>query len=107
MAWIYLFSAAGLEIVMAAALRQSNGWADFPASVLAVASALGSIFLLAHALKYLPVGTAYALWTGTGAVGVTAIGILLFRESLSPWRLASIALVVTGLVALRLSETAS
>jgi quaternary ammonium compound-resistance protein SugE len=104
MAWITLFSAGIVEIAMALLLKFSDGWTRFWPSVLGIAAALASIFLLTHAIKGLPVGTAYAVWTGIGSVGVTAIGILFFNDSASPFRLVCIGLIVFGMVGLRLIE---
>lgn len=104
MAWFYLLAASIVEIAMALFLKSSEGWTRLWPSVLGVASAGASIFFLTHAVKTLPVGTAYAIWTGIGSVGVTLIGILWMGESASPLRLTCVALVVAGMVGLRLLD---
>ncbi|MES2070676.1 MAG: multidrug efflux SMR transporter [Pseudomonadota bacterium] len=104
MAWLTLTLAGIVEIAMALLLKSSDGWSRLWPSVLAVAAALASIFLLAHAVKSLPVGTAYAIWTGIGSVGVAAVGMVFFNDTASSPRLACIALIVIGMVGLRLID---
>jgi quaternary ammonium compound-resistance protein SugE len=96
MAWFYLLAASIVEIAMALLLKSSQGWTRLWPSVLGVAAAGASIFFLTHAVKTLPVGTAYAIWTGIGSVGVTLIGILWMGESASPLRLLCVVLVVAA-----------
>jgi quaternary ammonium compound-resistance protein SugE len=88
---------------MAFALKSSAGWTRPLPSLLALATALGSIYLLATAVRALPLGVAYAVWTGIGAVGVTLVGFLVFAESLSVARLVFMGFVFVGIVGLRLS----
>jgi quaternary ammonium compound-resistance protein SugE len=102
MGWFFLLSAGLVEIAMAAALKQSEDWTRLAPSVAGVLAALLSIFLLAKALRYLPLGSAYAIWTGIGSVGVVLMGVLFFGDALSAPRLACIALVVAGSVGVRL-----
>ena len=102
--WMLLALAGAVEVVMAFALKSSHSWTRPLASACGIAAALASIFLLTLSLKRLPLGTAYAIWTAIGAVGVVAVGALVFGESLSPWRLACIGLVVAGTAGLRLVE---
>jgi quaternary ammonium compound-resistance protein SugE len=104
MAWLILLAAAVLEITWALALKESEGFTRLVPSVLGVVTAIGSVGLLMLALRDLPVGTAYAVWTGLGAVGVALAGILLLGESASPERLACLAVVFTGVAGLRLVE---
>ena len=104
MAWILLFAAGLVEIVMAIALKQSAGWTRFWPGAIGIGAALASIFLLTAALRTLPVGTAYAIWTGIGAIGVTVIGIVAFQESASAMRLLCIALIFVGIIGLRIFE---
>ena len=104
MAWLILLAAAVLEITWALALKGSEGFTRLLPSVLGVVTAIGSVALLMLALRDLPVGTAYAVWTGLGAVGVALAGILLFGESASPERLACLAVVFAGVAGLRLVE---
>lgn len=106
MAWFYLLSASLVEIVMALLLKASEGWTRLLPGLLGLAAGGASVFLLTHALKTLPVGTAYAIWTGIGSVGVALVGILALGESAAPTRLFCIALVVVGMVGLRLVESA-
>jgi quaternary ammonium compound-resistance protein SugE len=104
MAWLTLIAAGLVEIVMALALKSAAGWTRLWPSVIGVAAALASVVLLTLAVKSLPVTTAYAVWTGIGAVGVSLIGILVFGESAHPLRLACIAAVFGGMIGLHLLE---
>ena len=104
MAWIYLLLAAGLEIAMGLALKLNDGWTRVLPSAMAVVAALASIYLLALALRALPVGMAYAIWTGIGTVGLLIVGVVWFGESL-PWsRVGFLALTIVGIAGLRFSE---
>ena len=103
MAWIILFIAGILEVVWAIGLKYSHGFTRLTPSIITVVAMAASVFLLANAMKTLPVGTAYAVWTGIGAVGAAITGILLLGESASPARLASLALIVAGIIGLKLS----
>ena len=107
MAWFYLLAASIVEIAMALLLKSSQGWTRLLPSVLGVTAAGASIFFLTHAVKTLPVGTSYAIWTGIGSVGVTLIGILWMGESATPLRLLCVAFVVAGMVGLRLLDGAA
>ncbi|MFI6485750.1 DMT family transporter [Nonomuraea sp. NPDC050663] len=98
-----LLVAAGLEIVWATALERSNGFTRLWPTLIGVSSAALSFALLSFALKSLPVGTAYAVWVGVGALGVAAVGILALGESASPARLLCLALILAGVIGLRLS----
>ena len=102
MGWFFLLAAGLVEIAMAAALKQSQDWTRLVPSAIGVVTALVSIFLLAKALRYLPLGSAYAIWTGIGSVGVVLMGVLFFGDALSAPRLGCIALVIAGSVGLRL-----
>jgi quaternary ammonium compound-resistance protein SugE len=104
MAWLLLVSAGLVEIVMAAALKASDGWSRPWPGVLGVAAGLLSIALLTQALKSLPTGMAYAVWTGIGAVGVALLGMLAHGDAASPIRLACIGLIVAGIAGLRWTE---
>jgi quaternary ammonium compound-resistance protein SugE len=104
-AWVTLFLAGITEIVMAVALRQAAGWTRPGPSLLGIAAALGSVFLLTHAVKTLPMATAYAIWTGIGTFGVAVIGIAWFGESASVPRLGCMAAICVGIVGLHLLET--
>ncbi|AUC96627.1 MULTISPECIES: quaternary ammonium compound efflux SMR transporter SugE [Bradyrhizobium] len=102
MAWAILFAAGLLEIGWAIGLKYTEGFSRLVPSVLTLAAMAGSILLLGLALKTLPIGTAYAVWTGIGAVGTAALGIILLGEPASAMRLASIGLIVSGIVGLKL-----
>lgn len=104
MGWTYLILAGLTEVVMAFALKQSEGWTRPGPSALAIVATGASIFLLTQAMKHLPLGSAYAIWTGIGSVGVVLVGIVWLGESVSALRLACIALVVAGTVGLRLAH---
>ena len=102
MAWVILFVAGLLEIGWAIGLKYTEGFSKLVPSVLTAGSMVLSIVLLGWALKTLPVGTAYAVWTGIGAVGTAALGIYLFGEPATAARLASIGLIVAGIAGLKL-----
>jgi quaternary ammonium compound-resistance protein SugE len=104
MSWLILFFAGLFEIAWAVGLKYTDGFTRLIPSALTVAAMLVSLGLLGLAMKGLPLGTAYAVWTGIGAVGTVIAGIMLFGESMAPLRLASVALIVTGLVGLKLSH---
>jgi quaternary ammonium compound-resistance protein SugE len=102
MAWLYLFIAGLFEVAWAIGLKYTEGFTRLVPSIWTVTSMVLSIVLLGLALKSLPVGTAYAVWTGIGAVGTAALGIYLFGEPATAARLASIGLIVAGIVGLKL-----
>ena len=102
MAWIILFIAGLTEIGWAVGLKYTEGFTRLWPSVFTGASMLVSIALLGLALKTLPIGTAYAIWTGIGTVGTAILGIYLFGESAAVLRLVCIGLIVAGIVGLKL-----
>ncbi|MBN8972555.1 MAG: quaternary ammonium compound efflux SMR transporter SugE [Rhizobiales bacterium] len=102
MAWFLLFVAGLMEIGWAIGLKYTEGFTRLVPSVLTLAAMLISIILLGLALKTLPVGTAYAVWTGIGAVGTAILGIVLLGDPATAARLASIGLIVAGIVGLKL-----
>jgi len=102
MAWIYLTIAGIAEIGWAIGLKYTEGFTRIVPSVLTGASMLFSIILLGMALKSLPLGTAYAIWTGIGTVGTAIFGMMLFGEPATILRLFCIALIVSGIVGLKL-----
>ena len=104
MAWIILLFAGLFEICFAVGLKYTEGFSRPLPSALTVAAILLSLGLLSLAMKELPLGTAYAIWTGIGAVGTVIAGIILFGESMSLVRLLSVALIVCGLLGLKLSH---
>lgn len=103
MSWIILFIAGLLEVVWAIGLKYTHGFTRLTPSVITVTAMIVSIVLLSWEMRSLPVGTAYAVWTGIGAVGAAITGILLLGESASLARIASLALIVAGIVGLKLS----
>ena len=104
MAWTYLFIAGLLEIGWAIGLKYTEGFTRLTPSVLTIASMAASIALLGLALRELPVGTGYAVWTGIGAVGTAILGIALFGEAATVARLASIGLILAGIAGLKLAS---
>jgi quaternary ammonium compound-resistance protein SugE len=104
MSWLLLTGAGLLEIIWAIALKQAGGFTRFWPSVIGIVSAIISFVMLSLALKQLPVGTAYAVWVGIGALGVALAGIVAFGESASPMRLGLLALILIGVIGLKLVE---
>lgn len=104
MSWIILFLAGLFEIGWAIGLKYTDGFSRPLPTALTVGAMAISVALLGLAMKELPLGTAYAIWTGIGAVGTVIAGIMLFGESVAPIRLASVALIVIGLIGLKLSN---
>ena len=102
MAWIYLVAAGLFEVVWALGLKHTEGWTRLWPSLGTLAAMAVSFWFLSQALRAIPIGTGYAIWTGIGAVGVAIFGILVFGESASPARLACIAMIVAGVVGLKL-----
>ena len=101
MAWVYLFLAGGLEVFWATFLKLSEGFTRMGYSVLTVVGMLASFGLLSQAMKTLPLGTAYAVWTGIGALGSLIVGIAVFREPATVPRLLFAALLLAGIVGLK------
>ena len=102
MSWIYLLLAGLFEIGFAVGLKYTQGFTRLWPSIGTLVAAAISLWLLTQSLKVLPLGTAYAIWTGIGALGVVTLGILFFGESASPARLLCIGLIVSGVVGLKL-----
>ena len=103
LAWTTLVAAGFLDVAWAVVMKYADGYTRPGWSVLSVLLLAAFVFLLGRALQALPVGTAYAVWTGIGAVGTVLMGVMLFGETLNSARLGGIALVLTGIVALRLA----
>jgi len=101
MAWVYLFTAALFEIGWAIGLKYTQGFTKLWPSVLTVAALIVSFVLLALTVRTIPVGTGYAIWTGLGAVGTATLGIILFGEPLTAWRVSCLLLIVGGVVGLK------
>jgi len=104
MAWAYLVAAGLLEVAWAVGLKYTEGFTRLWPSAFTIAALAGSMALLAMALRELPLGTAYAVWTGIGAVGTAVLGILLFGESAAAARLVCIGLILAGIVGLKLAS---
>jgi quaternary ammonium compound-resistance protein SugE len=102
MAWTILFVAGLMEVGWAIGLKYTEGFTRLLPSALTLACMLASIILLGLAVKTLPIGTAYAVWTGIGAVGTAILGIILFGDPATALRLACIGLIVAGIVGLKL-----
>lgn len=106
MHWLYLFLAGLLEIAWAIGLKFSDGLTRPLISFLTLVAMAFSVFFLSLAMKSLPLGTAYAIWTGIGAVGAALLGILLFGESASTGRIVSLVIILTGIIGLKLTSPA-
>jgi quaternary ammonium compound-resistance protein SugE len=104
MSWFLLFIAGLLEVAWAAGLKTSEGFTRLWPSVFTLVTAVGSFVLLALAMRQLPLGTAYAVWTGIGALGAFVFGIIMLGEAVTVARIASAALIVIGLIGLKLSS---
>ncbi|TPG10291.1 quaternary ammonium compound-resistance protein SugE [Rhodanobacter glycinis] len=105
MAWIYLLLAGLFEVVWAIGLKYTDGFTRLWPTLGTLVAMAVSIVLLAMAVKTLPIGTAYAIWTGIGAVGAVALGIALFGDPATLPRLAYVALIVVGIIGLKLTAT--
>ena len=103
-AWIYVIVAGLFEMTWAIGLKYSAGLSKPVPSVITVIAMLASMWLLAQAIRVLPAGTSYAVWVGIGAVGTAMLGIILLGESRQPLRLVSIALIVAGIVGLKVAR---
>ena len=104
MAWIVLVVAGLFEVVWAAAMKQSHGFSRLWPSVIAISGMMISFALLSWSMRVLPLGTAYTVWTGIGAVGAFLIGVVFLGEAATAIRLAAALLIVSGLVLMKLSS---
>jgi quaternary ammonium compound-resistance protein SugE len=102
MAWVYLVVAGLFEIVWAVALKYADGFTRFWPSALCIVGMIVSVVLLELSLRHLPVGTAYAVWTGIGTVGAAVLGMILFQDPATAVRIACIGLIVCGIAGLKL-----
>ena len=102
MHWILLGVAGILEIVWAIAMKHSDGFSNLLPSIITVVGYIASLVFLTFAMKQLPVGTGYAIWTGIGIIGTTVLGVLLFQEKLSLLQVLCLALIIIGVIGLRL-----
>jgi len=105
MAWIYLLAAGVLEIVWAFSMKQSEGFSKLTPSIITLVTMIASFWLLSLAMRTLPLGTAYTIWTGIGAVCAFVIGITFLGEQVSAMRIAAAVLIVSGLVLMKLSSS--
>jgi len=105
MAWIYLVVAGILEVVWAFFMKKSEGFSLLTPSVITIVTMIGSFALLSIAMRSLPLGTAYAIWTGIGAVGAFVVGIVILGEAATFFRIASVALILAGIIGLKLSSS--
>ena len=101
MAWIWLTVAGLLEVVWAVGLKYTEGFTRLLPSAITAAAMIASVYCLAVAVRTIPIGTGYAVWTGIGAVGVALLGMILFGEPKTALRIGSIALIITGIVGLK------
>ena len=101
MSWVYLFIAGLLEVAWAVGLKYTNGFTKLMPSLWTLLAMLGSIGMLGLALRQLPLGTAYAVWTGIGTVGTAIAGMVLLNEPAGAMRLGAIAMIVAGIIALK------
>jgi len=105
MAWVYLVAAGILEIVWAFTMKQSNGFTRLVPTIITIVTMIGSFGLLSVAMRTLPLGTAYTIWTGIGAVGAFVVGIMVLGEAVSPMRVLAAVLIVSGLVMMKLATS--
>lgn len=101
MQWIYLFIAGLFEVVWAVAMKYSNGFSVLMPSIITLIGMILSVLFLSLAMKTLPLGTAYIIWTGIGALGAFIASLILFAESADFWRVFAVLLIVSGLVILK------
>lgn len=106
MAWIYLLVAGALEVAWAFTMKQSAGFSRLTPTIITLVTMVASFWLLSVAMKTLPLGTAYLVWTGIGAVGAFTLGIVFLGEPLSATRIAAAGLVVAGMILMKLSSPA-
>ena len=106
MAWIILAVAGVLEVVWAFAMKQSNGFTRLTPSVVTIGAMIVSFALLSWSMRTLPLGTAYAVWTGIGAVGAFVVGVVVLGESATPLRILAALMIVGGLALMKVSSPA-
>ena len=101
MEWVYLVIAGGLEVVWSTCMKFSEGFSDLKYTILTVVGMIFSFLFLSQATKSLPLGTAYAVWTGIGALGAVIVGIVMFKEPVTAARIFFVALLLVGIVGLK------
>ncbi|CUA94484.1 MULTISPECIES: DMT family transporter [Pannonibacter] len=104
MSWIYLLSAGILEVVWAFAMKLSDGFTRPLPTLVMIVSMIGSFALLALAMRDLPLGTAYTIWTGIGAAGAFVLGVVMLGEVISPARVTAALLIISGIVLMKVSS---
>ena len=104
MAWVFLVVAGLLEVFWSSFLKLSEGFTKLGFSIVTVAGMLASFYFLSQAMKTLPLGTAYAIWTGIGAVGSVLVGILVFKEPVTAARMFFTVLLLTGIIGIKLTS---
>lgn len=104
MAWIYLFAAGVLEIVWAYSMKRSVGFTVITPTVITIVTMIASFALLSVAMKTLPLGTAYMIWTGIGAVGAFIVGIAVLGEAVTPARIIAALLITSGIITMKLAS---
>ncbi|QIL90062.1 QacE family quaternary ammonium compound efflux SMR transporter [Microbulbifer sp. SH-1] len=104
MSWFYLLLAGALEVVWAFSMKQSHGFTRLAPSIITVVTMIGSFWLLAVAMRTIPLGTAYTIWTGIGAIGAFLVGIMVFAEPVNAMRIGAAILIVSGLVLMKFSS---
>jgi len=105
MAWVYLIVAGLLEVVWAFSMKKSEGFTVLTPTIITIVMMIASFGLLSIAMKTLPLGTAYTIWTGIGAVGAFAVGVMVLGEAMTPMRVLAAVLIVSGLVLMKLSSS--
>ena len=105
MAWVFLACAGLLEVFWSSFLKLSEGFTKLGYSVVTIAGMLASFYFLSQAMKTLPLGTAYAIWTGIGAVGSVLVGILVFKEPVTAARMFFTVLLLTGIIGIKLTSS--
>lgn len=105
MSWIYLFIAGIFEIVWAVALKHADGFSNWFYSTVTIIGMVASVYFLAVAIRTIPLGTAYAIWTGIGCIGAFIAGILLFGEAFTVSRTVSASLIAIGIIGLKFSAS--
>lgn len=103
MAWIYLFIAGIAEIIWAVTMKQSQGFSKLAPSVITVVFMAISVFFLAISMRTLPLGTAYVIWTGIGAIGAFLLGVMLFNEPSNMGRIFAAILIISGLILMKIN----
>jgi quaternary ammonium compound-resistance protein SugE len=104
MSWIFLLLAGGLEVVWAFSMKLSHGFTRPVASIITLAAMGGSVALLALAMRELPLGTAYMIWTGIGALGAFLVGVMFLGEALTPMRAIAASMILAGLITMKMAS---